>query len=280
MNVSVHGGVGGGTDVTMAANNTEDVTWDADIPTQNNGTSSQYNGINAFSNEGFATYSGIMDDYTALNQTYGQHMPCCALSKEAGFYGSNNNFFGWEMTEDYFTQPGGTGDQEELSIQNSYSNPGTVGTLTQNQYPNNFTAASGSSGTNTITSSSTLGSVTTGSPVQDVTHPSYIPSGTSVSAVTSTTGITLSANLAGTITGDTIYIASGWNYGVSATNIQVGDASPTPATTTGTSGSNYLNVATSDFTKPSTDMGMVTQGESITRLTWIYTSQYLHRLCQ
>ena len=270
--LSGHGGVGGGDDVTMAANNSEDATWTADI------AGGQYNGINAFSNEGTYAYSGIVDDYTSLTQTYAQHMPCCVLSKEAGMYGANSNFWGWNMTEDYFTQPGGAkgADQEELSIQNSYSNTGTVGTLTQNQYPNSFTAASGTSGTDTITSTSMLGSVTTGSLVQDVTHPSYIPSGTSVSAVTSTTGITLSANLNDTITGDTIDIASGWNYGVTANDIQVGDAYPTPATTTGTSGSNYLNVSLADFTNPATDMGLVTQGESISdSLGYIPANTYI-----
>ena len=272
--LSPHGGVGGGTDVTMAANSTGDATWTAAI------AGGQFNGINAFSNVGTYSYSGEVNSYSTLTQTYAQEMPCCVLSKEATIYGSSiNNFYGWNMTEDYFTQPSGSKgqDQEELSIQNSYSNPGTVGTLTQNQYPNSFTAASGTSGTNTITNGSGFGSVTTGSIVQDATHSSYIPGGTTVSAVNfSTNTITLSANLSNTVTGDTINIASGWNYGVPVDDIQVGDAYPTPSTTTGTSGSNYVNVSTADFTNPATDMGLVTQGESITdSLGYIPANTYI-----
>ena len=256
--LSGHGGVGGGNDVRMAANSSQDATWTADI------SGGQYNSINAFSNEGTYAYSGIVDDYTSLNQTYAQHMPCCVLSKEAGIYGANSNFWGWEMTEDYFTQPGGGQgqDNEELSIQNSYSSSGTVGTVSQNS-GGSFTAATGTSGTDTLTTTGSLNNVTTGSLIEDTTHPSSIPSNTTVSDVTSSTGITLSANLSANIAGDTIKIANGWNYGVVADDIEVGTAAPTPSTTWGTSGGSTLNVATADFANPSTDMGLVTQDDPI-----------------
>jgi hypothetical protein len=256
--LSGYGGVGGGGSVTLAANSTSDATWTADLE------GGQYNGVSAFSNEGTFAYSGIVDDYTSLTQTYAQHMPCCVLSKEAGIYGSNSNFWGWEMTEDYFTQPGGGQgqDQEELSIQNSYGSSGTVGTVNQNS-GGSFTAATGTSGTDTLTTTGDLNNVTTGSLVEDTTHPSSIPSDTTVSDVTSSTGISLSATLSADIAGDTIKIANGWNYGVVANDIEVGTAAPTPSTTSGTSGGSTLNVATADFANPSTDMGLVTQDDPI-----------------
>jgi hypothetical protein len=256
--VSGYGGVGGSGHVTVASNNTEDTTWTADL------SGGQFNGVSAFSNGGTFAYSGIVDNYSTLVQTYAQEMPCCVLSNEAAIYGTNDNFWGWNMTEDYFTQPGGGKgqDQEELSIQNSYGNSGTVGTVKQTA-GGSFTAASGTSGTDTFTTTGTLSNVTTGSVVVDTTHPSSIPSGTTISAVTSSTGITLSANLTATITGDTIKIATGWNYGIVANDIEVGTASPTAATTTGGSGSSTLNVATTDFADPSTNMGLVTKDDPI-----------------
>lgn len=229
--ISAYGGVDGGT-ATMAANNTEDVAWSANI------TGGQYNGVSAFPNEGSFAYSGVVDDYTSLNQTFAEHMPCCELSKEASIYGSNPNFWGWEMTEDYFTQPGGSqgSDQEELSIQNSYSSTGTVGTVSQNSggdgwnygivandiqvgsaapTPSTTSGTSGGSTLNVATAdyanpSTSMGIVTQDDPISDTKG--YIPANTVVTSVDQSTGaIGLSNNLTGTVDGsDTVTINLLW----------------------------------------------------------------------
>ena len=239
------GGYGGPNHiVTMVANNDQDGAFSAVINTAAGSTSSRYNGVSAFPNTGeTGAYTGEVinpsnpsdtNQYTSLVQTYVQNMPCCQLSKEAAIYGSNPNFFGWNMTEDYFSQPGDHNNDMELSIQNSYSNPGTSGVLGQNGGPawnygvsaNDIgpigsgvpTSEIGSSGMGSITvpvadfaaPATSMGLVAQDDPISDANG--NIPANTVVTSVNELTGVIgLSNNLTGTVSpGDTITIGLLW----------------------------------------------------------------------
>ena len=259
---------------TLATNSPQDSTWT--VKEANNS-----NGINGFPAEGTWNYNQVVDTASTLTQSFEQTLPCCAIStgrniNYASLYGTNTNYTGWAMTEDYFTQPSdyvsGTNsgqDEEELSVQESYNSTGTIGTLQQSGGKSEPATSSFTGTPSTITFASLpYGfNVAVGDLVVDSTHSASIPSGDTISAVNSSTStITLTSPLSASVTGDTILVSLGWNYGVSATDIgPIGAATPTSAT--GTNGSTTFTVPTTDFTTPSTSMGIIAVDDPVSDTT-------------